>query len=255
MNKRVSLTFRSGIITSLFLGIILLLGSCTQDNSSGKMKTTVADAKLNSGELKAKGTSDSANFFLHLEAAVSKIKSDTLKVADLPGSITYKGHPVKIMNWKDKLGENLLLLTETGEFASKDSVEYADNRDAELHVYHYLKTGTTYQLMANVNDFINSCPVDIETSFIPGALFITDLDANGIAECTFAYHLTCTGGVDNSTMKLIMLENKHKYVIRGRTTVYAGEKIPGTMKYEAGIPDQFKPFMTEMWSAFETEHH
>ncbi|MGY0041236.1 M949_RS01915 family surface polysaccharide biosynthesis protein [Pedobacter sp. NJ-S-72] len=158
-----------------------------------------------------------------------KIKSDTLKVADLPAIVTYKGKPIKIMGWKDKLGDNLLLLTETGEFASKDSAEYEDNRDAELHVYHYVKTAGVWQKIANVNDQISSCPVDIVTRFVPGALFVTDLDGDGIAEATFAYQLTCTGGVDNKVMKLIMLENKNKYVIRGTTTVNMGEKIPGTM--------------------------
>ncbi|PIG97900.1 hypothetical protein CS542_06705 [Pedobacter sp. IW39] len=63
------------------------------------------------------------------------------------------------------------------------------------------------------------------TRFIPGALFITDLNSDGIAECTFAYHLTCTGRVDNKVMKLIMLQNRNKYVIRGTTSVNVGRKF------------------------------
>lgn len=240
MNRSLSSFLSIGLHTSVVLVFALLLFSCSQPKNAGNKN---AAAGSDSTPVNADQT------------ASGKIKSDTLKATALPAAITYKGKPVKIVGWKDKLGDNLLLLTETGEFASADSAEYEDNRDAELHVYHYVKTGTDWNKMASVNDQITSCPVDIVTRFIPGALFITDLNGDGIAECTFAYHLTCTGGVDNKVMKLIMLEHKNKYVIRGTTSVNIGEEIPGTMKYDAGIPERFKVFMVAKWKAFEREHY
>lgn len=240
MNKPLSSVLISCFSAGAFL--VLIFFSCNHSPVSGE-KDHVSDPKNNTQQSN------------HAEKNSSvEIRSDTLKNADLPAAVTYKGKPVKIMSWTDKLGDNLLLLTETGEFASADSAEYEDNRDAELHVYHYIKKADLWQKIANVNDQINSCPVDIVTQFVPGALFITDLDGNGIAEATFAYQLTCTGGIDNKVMKLIMLEHKNKYVIRGTTTLNMGEKIPGTMKYEAGIPEPFKVFMIKQWKAFETEH-
>jgi len=251
--KNISLIFGPGLKAGIILFTGLSLASCGHHDSSGKVKLALPDSAA--AKTVAKNRKDSAQFFVDLSGATEKIKSDSLLTSALPGTVAYQGKPVKIRTWKDKLGENLLLLTETGEYASKDSVEYPDNRDAALHVYHYLKHGDVYELVTKVNDFITSCPVDIATNFIPGALFITDLDGNGIAECSFAYRLTCTGGVDNKEMKLILLENKKKYAIRGTTTVYAGEKIPGKMKADKGIPQHFSRFMTEMWGAFETEHN
>ncbi|QNK61562.1 hypothetical protein H7F33_13465 [Pedobacter sp. PAMC26386] len=231
MNKTLFSALNSYLKSMIALVLTAFICSCTPGKSVEQYQATVVSA----------------------QTGVREIKSDCLKVEDLPASITYKGKPVKIRSWKDKLGDNLLLLTETGEFGSKDSLEYPDNRDAELYAYHFTKNGTTWKLIATVNDHIGSCPVDIVTSFIPEALFITDLDGNGVAECTFAYLLTCTGGVDNKVMKLIMLENKNKYIIRGTTTVHVGETIPGTMKDEAGIPERFKVFMIAKWKVFETE--
>lgn len=239
MNRPLFSFLNIGLRTSVVLVFTLLLFSCRQPKNDENNKDDSGDS---TGII-----ADQTTF--------GEIKSDTLKATALPASITYKGKPVKIMGWKDKSGDNLLLLTETGEFASADSAEYEDNRDAELHVYHYVKTGADWNKVATVNDQISSCPVDIVTRFIPGALFITDLNGDGIAECTFAYHLTCTGGVDNKVMKLIMLEYKNKYVIRGTTSVNVGEEIPGTMKYEAGIPERFKIFMIAKWKAFEREHY
>lgn len=240
MNRLLSSFLSIGQRTSVVLIFTLLLFSCSQPKNTENKNVA------------ARGDSTGINAD---QTTSGEIKSDTLKVTALPATITYKGKPVKIMGWKDKSGDNLLVLTETGEFASADSAEYEDNRDAELHVYHYVKTGAQWNKIATVNDQISSCPVDIVTRFIPGALFITDLNGDGIAECTFAYHLTCTGGVDNKVMKLIMLEHKNKYVIRGTTSVNIGEEIPGTMKYEAGIPERFKIFMIAKWKAFEREHY
>lgn len=239
MNRPLFSFLSIGLRVSVVLVFTLLLFSCSQSkNAENKNGASVDSIGINADQ-----------------TVSGEIKSDTLKATALPAAITYKGKPVKIMGWKDKLGDNLLLLTETGEFASADSAEYEDNRDAELHVYHYVKTGADWNKVATVNDQISSCPVDIVTRFIPGALFITDLNGDGIAECTFAYHLTCTGRVDNKVMKLIMLEHKNKYVIRGTTSVNVGEEIPGTMKYEAGIPERFKIFMIAKWKAFEREHY
>ncbi|RAJ37209.1 M949_RS01915 family surface polysaccharide biosynthesis protein [Pedobacter cryoconitis] len=237
MKRPLSSILSTGFCTSIILVFAVLLSACSHSGTA-ENKHTIDSTTI------AKGETGSV-----------EIKSDTVKAAVLPAGITYHGKPVKIMSWKDKLGDNLLVLTETGEFASADLAEYEDNRDSELHVYHYVKTDTVWKIIAAVNDQISSCPVDIVTRFIPGALFITDLNGDGVAECTFAYHLTCTGGVDNKVMKLIMLENKNKYVIRGTTSVNIGEEIPGTMKYEAGIPERFKVFMIEKWKAFEREHY
>ena len=121
--------------------------SCNNSNTSGN-KNKVSDAKNDH----ANQQSDHAG-----QTETGGIKSDTLRVADLPATVIYKGKLVKVMGWKDKLGDNLLLLTETGEFASKDSAVYEDNRDAELHVYHYVKTADVWQSIADVNDQISSC--------------------------------------------------------------------------------------------------
>lgn len=64
--------------------------------------------------------------------------------------------------------------------------------------------------------------VDIEADFFPDTFSVTDLDGNGTAELTFAYHRFCGGGVDPRHVTVVLLEGENSYVLQGETLVQVG---------------------------------
>lgn len=65
--------------------------------------------------------------------------------------------------------------------------------------------------------------VDIEADFFPAAFSVTDLDGDGTAEVTFAYHRFCGGGIDPRDVTVVLQEGGSSYVLEGQTLVQVGD--------------------------------
>jgi hypothetical protein len=52
---------------------------------------------------------------------------------------------------------------------------------------------------------------------------VTDLDHDGVGEVTFAYLLNCAGDVSPARLKLLVLEDGAKYIIRGSSYARPGD--------------------------------
>jgi hypothetical protein len=138
----------------------------------------------------------------------------------LPPGIQVDGAVVAGSRWRDAAGENLLLLTQTGEIG-RSSGECTDCRDAELYAYQFVRNGGGWERLWRVADFERGCEFDLLVGFVPGSLTVTDLDEDGTAESTFLYTLACRSDVSPATRKLIMHEGAAKYAIRGTTDLSA----------------------------------
>jgi hypothetical protein len=66
-----------------------------------------------------------------------------------------------------------------------------------------------------IRDGVESCGHDVTAAFRPGSLGVTDLDHDGVGEVTFAYLLRCAGDVSAARLKLLVLEDGAKYIVRG----------------------------------------
>lgn len=139
---------------------------------------------------------------------------------DVPPGIQIAGEVVAGSRWRDAAGENLLLLTQTGEI-DRSSEACTDCRDAELYAYHFVRKGGGWERLWRVADFERGCEFDLLADFVEGSLSVTDLDEDGTAESTFLYTLACRSDVSPATRKLIMHEGAAKYAIRGTTDVTA----------------------------------
>lgn len=64
--------------------------------------------------------------------------------------------------------------------------------------------------------------MDIEADFFPDAFSVTDVDGDGTAELTFAYHRFCGGGVDPRDVTVVLFEGENSYVLQGETLVQVG---------------------------------
>jgi hypothetical protein len=130
----------------------------------------------------------------------------------------HEGRIVHSARWRDKLGDHTLLLDETGEYPTAHPSGDGDGTsDASVYAYEYLEAGGKVSRVWKLEDHVRDCEFDLVANFVPDAVTITDLDADGVAEVTFQYTLTCTSDVSPMTRKLILREGKDKYAIRGTT--------------------------------------
>ena len=150
-------------------------------------------------------------------------------------------HEGKIGNkrfWQDSNGENIVLFTQ---------------KDNELFVYHYAINGEHVKLLRKVYDFEKACDYDLFLEFIGNSIKVTDLDNNNFGELTFAYKKACISDVSPLGLKLLMLENGNKFIIRGTTSIVEpGGRVDDTKNVDASFkdaPDRFLSHANKIWES------
>ena len=184
----------------------------------------------------------------------STLKIDSLGYGDLPTEIEYRGVIVEAIQWVDNLGSNILLLTQTGAFSYKDTIGEEISR-SELFAYLFQNAPKEkqYRKLWRLYDFENCFGVDMYAGFYQHSLTITDIDNDNIGEVTFVYKLSCRGGADPATQKLVMYEKNDKYMLRGETLMPAGDpKINSSNNFKAdnkfNTSPTFLGFAKKRWS-------
>ncbi len=185
---------------------------------------------------------------LIVQGQINVIKLERSK---LPKGIHVQGEIGNAIRYTDKLGDNIVITTETGQFPSKKENE-EDDKDAELFAYHFLSEADTIKQTWKVYDFIKACPFDIEANFVKNTFQVTDLNNDGIAEVWIMYKTACHSDVSSSDMKIIMYQGTQKFAMRGRNKV----KISDT-QFEGGEytfdklftdgPVVFSDFAKKLW--------
>jgi hypothetical protein len=173
-----------------------------------------------------------------------------------PGLINkklYKGQIKEGKRWKDKRGENIVILTQTGIYWSS---VYDATRGAKLFAYHFIKTGdSTFKEVWKISEVVEECAFDVRCDFFSNSLTITDLDGDGIAEVGFAFVKGCKSESGPDEKKLVFYEGKDLYLIKGTTTVVKGaQKLGGDKQVEKKFeeaPDAFLEFANKQWNKFE----
>ena len=187
-----------------------------------------------------------ALFFLNATIAFGQKELIIADVTEnnLPQDVKFEGRFKQALRWKDKLGDNLLVISETGIYGS-------ERRHAEIFAFHFLR-GETLKLNWNMHDFEKDCPVDVEAEFLEDAIDITDLDGDGISEIWLIYKKACRGDVSPSEMKIIMHEGLKKYAMRGENKVKVSqtESIGGKYRFDDAFNQApaFKKFALQKWN-------
>jgi hypothetical protein len=107
-----------------------------------------------------------------------QIKLTKLDSANLPKNIKYSGHMINAVKWKDSLGLNYLITTETGRIYRKVKDE-EDLFDAFLYAYHYVVERDSCKLLWRLNDNNRGCDLDLDFYFVDKTFAVTDLNKNG----------------------------------------------------------------------------
>ena len=196
------------------------------------------------------------------ENSAPSIKIDTLSYDDIPRSIDFRGTVVEALKWTDATGENILILTVTGQFTWKDylegTTEYSLEDKSELYAYLFQKQPADqyYSRTWRVYDFTKCYGVDWYTGFIPKATTITDLDKDGITEVSLPYVSICRGGIDPGDMKIIMYEGNTKYALRGSTMIICEQADYGgtfTSSQNLKYNKRFTSYLTNLWNRHKCE--
>ena len=186
-------------------------------------------------------------------AGAQQVAARRLSARELPAGLSYRGSVEAARRWTDRGGDNLLLLTRTGEAASVDR-DGARVISRELHAYHFVRQGSGFRLLWQVADYVRDCDVDIVLAYAPGSLQVTDVDADGIAESSFVYQLACMGGMDPADMKLILHEGAVKYAIRGSTDLrdLGFDYPPPAMRPDSALQrvPLLRAFAVQQWRRF-----
>jgi hypothetical protein len=172
-----------------------------------------------------------------------------------PGMINkklYRGQIKEGKRWKDKRGENIVILTATGIYWSN---VYEATRGARLFAYHFIRTAdSTLKEVWKISEVVDACAFDVHCDFFSNSLTVTDLDADGIAEVGFAFAKGCKSESGPDEKKLVFYEGKDLYLIKGTTTVVKGtQKLGGDKEVEKKFeqaPDAFLEFANKQWNKF-----
>ncbi len=156
----------------------------------------------------------------------------------------------------DSLGEHILVLTEKWIRSANGRIERI-----ELAAAYYDRAGGKWIANWVIRDGVHCPGLDSAASFFPHATKITDLDGDGRAEVTVAYKTFCGGGIDPSTVKVILRQGKQKFAIRGESLIkFKGqEPMGGTYNADKALlatdNEEFRRHMEKVWQQVYVERN
>ncbi len=170
----------------------------------------------------------------------AQIRVTSLDNHTVPQNIRYAGKLVRAVRWADQTGDQIVILSDTSPYPTKDTVE--EGNDEEIFASHFQISGDHSILTWRVCDFEKACDLDMDFYFVNDAFAVTDLNQEGKAEVWIMYRNSCHGDVSPVPMKIIMYEDGHKYAVRGTTRVrvsatdfMGGGPINSTMLSEGAL--------------------
>lgn len=154
-----------------------------------------------------------------VEARAQRPAIDVDRDPKVPKGLRVPGKTHQVVGWRDAKGDNLAVFSAKEWVDKGQGYDGGDRRNVVLYMSHFL-LGKKPQLVRRITDYVKECDWDEWARFLNvGQEDITDLDGDGIAEHTIAYHLGCRSDLSPLTLKVLLLEHGEKYAIRGTTRI------------------------------------
>lgn len=146
-------------------------------------------------------------------------------------ALPFNGRFFSAVSWNDKLGDNTLILSEKGKYDD-------GNGRKEIFTYHYVKRDTSFEVLWQINDFVDGEGCDLNIDLINIFPLISDVDSNGIAESAIFYSLNNRCDAVTFPAKLIVHEGGDRFTIRGLRAQFLGpsEELMNKYRAESGLP-------------------
>ncbi len=181
----------------------------------------------------------------------AQIVTKSISTQTLPKSISVKGELTEAFQFADQTTSYYIILSKDGPKPSKNT-DNEDNKDASLFAHCYSANNGTIALLWKVQDFVKTCPFDIECRFAPNSFSVTDLNNNGEAEIWLVYSFACRSDVSPADMKIIMYEGKNKFAMRGttKTEIEKGKFEGGNYTFDKALEacsKEIKDFARVLW--------
>ena len=166
----------------------------------------------------------------------------------VPASMKVKGKIESGLRWLDQNGDNYVLFS---SIEKKSQTKSQTNTSVYLYVNHYVINKKGVNRLRLLRDKEERCEYDNMAGFIKKSFTVTDLDHDQVGEVTFVYTVDCRSGMGSDKVKLVILENGKKYIIRGTTKVGSkGEMEGGKQKIDPSFlkgPGVFLDYAKKMW--------
>jgi hypothetical protein len=189
----------------------------------------------------------------------SNFKISRPDTTQLPNQLKYEGNIKDAIQWKDRSGKHILIISETGIYQNQRFSHQKDGSDAELFAYHYKLSKQGVARVWKLYDVIADCPVDIELAFIENTLQLSDLNHDGVAEIWLMYKKVCHGDVSPADMRIILYQGNKKHIMNGQNKVLTRIDDQGKKHYTGGTfsfdrafkqaPKIYRTFAQKLWLA------
>ncbi len=244
------------ILLVTFLLPLIIFGCGKKENTAEQKQKN--DSVVQNSDTKQTGDKTASDSVDKNNLTTDGLKDIKYDVKEYETELKFDGSIVSGVQWKDKSGLNVLIITETKPVINKTN-EYDESVSKRLFGYAFVRNDENkFQQVWMTQDLIEKCQVDLTLEFIPKSLTVTDLNKNGIAENIFMYKMSCKGDVSPNDLKLIMHEGKEKYAIRGETLLKfpTGEKYGGKTNVDKSFdnaPKEFLDYAKKEWKKFQEE--
>jgi hypothetical protein len=160
----------------------------------------------------------------------------------------------------DRDGEHILVLSRKSG-SSPSAPKSGRIERVDLVAEYYQRIAGQWKQEWTIRDS-SDCPgLDVAGEFFLPQVGFTDLNNDGKAEVTVPYRLFCGGGVEPSTVKVILRDGPVKLAIRGESLVQVQhpgvEAFGGEHKHDAALltPDSapYKRHLDAVWAKVSVE--
>ncbi len=131
--------------------------------------------------------------------------------------IGVKGALVMARRIVDRAGEHLLVVSRLAGPSSAPRATPGATERIDLSAALYTRKDNAWPQAWIIQDKVDCPGLDSGAEFFSEYITVTDLDKNGIAEVTVPYKLSCGGGIDANTLKVILRQGVQKLALRGTT--------------------------------------
>lgn len=157
----------------------------------------------------------------------------------------------RVVTWLDGAGEHVAVFAHSDSSETKKDVLYTGRT---LYVTTFLRQGGKLKKLQDIREIVPPCELDMSARFIDGSVEVTNVDGDADGELVFAYVTRCAGDVSPMSMKLLMLEGKSKYILRGETEVDVGNGVVAGGGYKPDFgkaPAALLDYAKQLWERFK----